>query len=159
MPNSSTTMFSAIDRREFKNKDGVGILKNSPYTVFGRATICLKPLNCFCRGDPRPSRNMILVCLDCFGARGETRTLTPVKAGDFESPASTIPPLGPPTAYLAKPVRPVQRIFWFWRVFVSFLKVMCASGRNRVSIRITQGKEVDPFIYSCAKRRKLFGTG
>ena len=29
------------------------------------------------------------------GAQGETRTLTPVKAGDFESPASTIPPLGP----------------------------------------------------------------
>ena len=28
------------------------------------------------------------------GARGETRTLTPAKAGDFESPASTIPPLG-----------------------------------------------------------------
>ena len=30
----------------------------------------------------------------CCGAQGETRTLTPVKAGDFESPASTIPPLG-----------------------------------------------------------------
>ena len=29
-----------------------------------------------------------------FGAQGEIRTLTPVKAGDFESPASTIPPLG-----------------------------------------------------------------
>ena len=28
------------------------------------------------------------------GAQGEIRTLTPVKAGDFESPASTIPPLG-----------------------------------------------------------------
>ena len=28
------------------------------------------------------------------GARGETRTLTPVKAADFESAASTIPPLG-----------------------------------------------------------------
>ncbi len=28
------------------------------------------------------------------GAQGETRTHTPVKAGDFESPASTIPPLG-----------------------------------------------------------------
>ncbi len=29
-----------------------------------------------------------------IGAQGETRTHTPVKAGDFESPASTIPPLG-----------------------------------------------------------------
>ena len=29
-----------------------------------------------------------------FGARGETRTLTPAKAADFESAASTIPPLG-----------------------------------------------------------------
>ena len=29
-----------------------------------------------------------------FGAQGESRTHTPVKAGDFESPASTIPPLG-----------------------------------------------------------------
>ncbi len=29
-----------------------------------------------------------------LGARGETRTLTPVKAADFESAASTIPPLG-----------------------------------------------------------------
>jgi hypothetical protein len=29
-----------------------------------------------------------------FGAQGEIRTHTPVKAGDFESPASTIPPLG-----------------------------------------------------------------
>ena len=28
------------------------------------------------------------------GAQGEIRTHTPVKAGDFESPASTIPPLG-----------------------------------------------------------------
>ena len=28
------------------------------------------------------------------GARGETRTLTPAKAADFESAASTIPPLG-----------------------------------------------------------------
>ena len=33
--------------------------------------------------------------LDLFlGARGETRTLTPVKVADFESAASTIPPLG-----------------------------------------------------------------
>ena len=30
-----------------------------------------------------------------IGAQGESRTHTPVKAGDFESPASTIPPLGP----------------------------------------------------------------
>ena len=30
-----------------------------------------------------------------LGARGETRTLTPAKAADFESAASTIPPLGP----------------------------------------------------------------
>ena len=29
------------------------------------------------------------------GTQGRTRTGTPVKAGDFESPASTIPPLGP----------------------------------------------------------------
>ena len=29
-----------------------------------------------------------------FGARGEIRTLTPVRAADFESAASTIPPLG-----------------------------------------------------------------
>ena len=29
-----------------------------------------------------------------IGAQGESRTHTPVKAGDFESPASTIPPLG-----------------------------------------------------------------
>ena len=29
------------------------------------------------------------------GAQGETRTHTPMRAGDFESPASTIPPLGP----------------------------------------------------------------
>ena len=28
------------------------------------------------------------------GTQGRTRTGTPVKAGDFESPASTIPPLG-----------------------------------------------------------------
>ena len=34
------------------------------------------------------------------GAQGETRTLTPVKAGDFESPASTIPPLGPKNAVI-----------------------------------------------------------
>jgi hypothetical protein len=33
------------------------------------------------------------ICAE-FGAQGEIRTLTPVKAGDFESPASTIPPLG-----------------------------------------------------------------
>ena len=30
-----------------------------------------------------------------FGTQGRTRTGTPVRAGDFESPASTIPPLGP----------------------------------------------------------------
>ena len=29
------------------------------------------------------------------GTQGRTRTGTPAKAGDFESPASTIPPLGP----------------------------------------------------------------
>ena len=29
-----------------------------------------------------------------FGARGESRTLTPARAADFESAASTIPPLG-----------------------------------------------------------------
>lgn len=29
------------------------------------------------------------------GAQGEIRTRTPVKAEDFESPASTVPPLGP----------------------------------------------------------------
>ena len=28
------------------------------------------------------------------GAQGENRTLTPLLAGDFESPASTVPPLG-----------------------------------------------------------------
>ena len=28
------------------------------------------------------------------GAQGENRTLTPFLAGDFESPASTVPPLG-----------------------------------------------------------------
>ena len=28
------------------------------------------------------------------GARGESRTLTPARAADFESAASTIPPLG-----------------------------------------------------------------
>ena len=39
---------------------------------------------------------------DC-GAREESRTLTPVRAADFESAASTIPPLGlisiPDSAY------------------------------------------------------------
>ena len=30
-----------------------------------------------------------------LGTQGRTRTGTPAKAGDFESPASTIPPLGP----------------------------------------------------------------
>ena len=29
-----------------------------------------------------------------IGAQGENRTLTPLLAGDFESPASTVPPLG-----------------------------------------------------------------
>ena len=33
-----------------------------------------------------------------IGARGEIRTRTPVRAEDFESPASTVPPLGPPVA-------------------------------------------------------------
>ena len=42
------------------------------------------------------------------GARGETRTLTPVKAGDFESPASTIPPLGPLAVLLASVARGFQ---------------------------------------------------
>ena len=40
---------------------------------------------------------LLIVCnkLDAeIGAQGESRTHTPVKAGDFESPASTIPPLG-----------------------------------------------------------------
>ena len=35
----------------------------------------------------------VIMCGE-FGAQGESRTHTPVKAGDFESPASTIPPLG-----------------------------------------------------------------
>ena len=41
----------------------------------------------------RSLRNLVL--FNVFnGARGEIRTLTPLRAGDFESPASTIPPLG-----------------------------------------------------------------
>ena len=33
--------------------------------------------------------------IENIGTQGRTRTGTPAKAGDFESPASTIPPLGP----------------------------------------------------------------
>ncbi len=46
------------------------------------------------------------------GAQGETRTHTPVKAGDFESPASTIPPLGPMRslhAQIRRGKRPIGR--------------------------------------------------
>lgn len=32
--------------------------------------------------------------IDLIGTQGRTRTGTTVKSGDFESPASTIPPLG-----------------------------------------------------------------
>ena len=39
-------------------------------------------------------RSYINVLCLFLGARGETRTLTPAKAADFESAASTIPPLG-----------------------------------------------------------------
>ena len=39
----------------------------------------------------------MLLCKMFGGTQGRTRTGTPVKAGDFESPASTIPPLGPIT--------------------------------------------------------------
>ena len=38
--------------------------------------------------------NLLVNICGEFGAQGESRTHTPVKAGDFESPASTIPPLG-----------------------------------------------------------------
>lgn len=33
-------------------------------------------------------------CERAYGARGESRTHTPSRAEDFESPASAIPPLG-----------------------------------------------------------------
>ena len=36
----------------------------------------------------------LLVLQSKSGAQGENRTLTPLLAGDFESPASTVPPLG-----------------------------------------------------------------
>ena len=39
--------------------------------------------------------NKINILVEFCGTQGRTRTGTPVKAGDFESPASTIPPLGP----------------------------------------------------------------
>ncbi len=44
-----------------------------------------------------------------IGARGGSRTHTPVKAGDFESPASTIPPLGQPNFGLAFATNNVHR--------------------------------------------------
>ena len=42
------------------------------------------------------------------GTQGRTRTGTPVKAGDFESPASTIPPLGLRSCGLPKVTTVVQ---------------------------------------------------
>ena len=38
--------------------------------------------------------NEINYFISLSGAQGENRTLTPLLAGDFESPASTVPPLG-----------------------------------------------------------------
>ena len=45
----------------------------------------------------RPGKPYLYGNINLSGTQGRTRTGTPVKAGDFESPASTIPPLGPIT--------------------------------------------------------------
>ena len=47
---------------------------------------------------PRPgtgNKPLFFFAFQDNGARGEIRTRTPVRAEDFESPASTVPPLGP----------------------------------------------------------------
>ena len=42
----------------------------------------------------RREARKLLILRSKSGAQGENRTLTPLLAGDFESPASTVPPLG-----------------------------------------------------------------
>ncbi len=54
--------------------------------------------------DGRPPQSAVLIDRKS-GARGEIRTRTPAKAEDFESPASTVPPLGPPSAGFSRPSR------------------------------------------------------
>jgi hypothetical protein len=49
-------------------------------------------------GDPLRLWNTKLLIFIKDGAPGRTRTSTPLRATDFESAASTVPPLGPPIA-------------------------------------------------------------
>ena len=43
----------------------------------------------------RPGKPYLYGNINLSGTQGRTRTGTSVRTGDFESPASTIPPLGP----------------------------------------------------------------